>query len=549
MINPFCREQVIAQLSDDRPAAQWDLVVVGAGILGAGIYAYAAQLGLKVLLLEQRDFAWGSSSRSSKMVHGGLRYISQGQIGLTKESVEERQKLLECAQGLVEPANYVMSHYKGQFPSKGLFGLLMHIYGFFAGGKQHQSLSALNYQMLSPGCASFGIKGGALTGGTQYTDALTDDARLVYRLIQQGNQLGASSLNYCKVIGLLRDSFDANRSDTQNAQDNNSRVIGVRAKLSQSENGREIEIPAKLVINATGAWSDKLDAQVLLRPLRGSHILVPQWRLPVFNVVTLLHPRDKRPVMIYPWQNTTLIGTTDIDHGQSLSHEPKMTADELDYIFELVEAQFPTAKLSEQDVISSFAGIRPIVLDKPLDKSVSASDEKRTHSIFEQAGLITVCGGKLTTFRVIAQEVLEKSAKTLDLSIPLKSFEIFENTAESMFESHYYLAGRYGACLRDYLQEFADGEIDKLWQPIRYTQTIWLELVIAVKYEQVHHLDDLMLRRTRLGNVLPQGGVDILAQVESLCTPFLSWDEARWQEERERYLQIWQDYYSLPIPA
>lgn len=534
------RQQAIAQLKQNEP---WDLVVVGAGILGAGIYAYAAQLGLKVLLLEQKDFAWGSSSRSSKMVHGGLRYISQGQIGLTKESVEERQKLLECGQGLVEPANYVMSHYKGQFPSKGLFGLLMHIYGFFAGGRQHKSLSAVDYQMLSPGCAKFGVKGGSLTGGTQYTDALTDDARLVYRLIDNGNnKRDALSLNYCKVIGLLRGTGESGHA-------NECPVTGVRVKLAEGDcngDGADIEVTAKLVINACGAWSDNLDAQVLLRPLRGSHILVPQWRLPVFNVVTLLHPRDKRPVMIYPWQNTTLIGTTDIDHGQSLSREPKMTSDELAYIFELVEAEFPAAKLTEQDVISSFAGVRPIVLDKPLDKNVSASDEKRTHSVFEQSGLITVCGGKLTTFRVIAEEVMQKSAKTLNLSKTLPPFEIFENATEQALENRYYLAGRYGVRLGEYLQEFEQLGDDKLWQQIDYAPTIWLELVIAAKYEQVHHLDDLLLRRTRLGNILPRGGADILEQVEVLCAPYLSWDKARWQIERDRYLQIWQDYYSLP---
>ena len=533
------RLQAIEQI---KSGDKWDLIVVGGGILGAGIYAYAAQLGLKVLLLEQKDFAWGSSSKSSKMVHGGLRYISQGQIGLTKESVEERQKLLECGQGLVEPANYVMSHYKGQFPSKGLFGLLMHIYGFFAGGRQHKSLSKVDYQMLSPGCNPFGVKGGALTGGTQYTDALTDDARLVYRLIQQGNLLSGVSLNYCKVIGLLREA---------------ERVTGVRAKFDDAfasdasdskelKELKELQIPAKLVVNASGAWSDQLDSQVLLRPLRGSHILVPQWRLPVFNVVTLLHPRDKRPVMIYPWQNTTLIGTTDIDHSDSLSKEPKMTADELEYIFELVKAEFPAAKLTKDDVISSYAGVRPIVLDKPLNKEVSASDEKRTHSVFEQAGLFTVCGGKLTTFRVIAEEVLQKSTKSLGLSTPLPPFEIFANANEQELESHYYLAGRYGAKVSEYLQEFAQGVNDNLWHQIRHAPTIWLELVIAAKYEQVHHLDDLLLRRTRLGNVLPQGGIDILDEVEQLCSPYLAWDKARWQQERERYLQIWQAYYSLP---
>ena len=310
-----------------------------------------------------------------------------------------------------------------------------------------------------------------------------------------------------------------------------------------------IDIKSKLVVNAAGAWSDQLDSQVLLRPLRGSHILVPNWRLPVANVVTLLHPDDKRPVMIYPWQNTTLIGTTDVDHGESLSNEPKMTNEELAYIFAVVEAEFPSAKLTRADVISSYAGVRPIVLDKPLDKQVSASDEKRTHSLFAQAGLITVCGGKLTTFRVIAEEVLTKAAKTLGLSMPLKPFEIFENATDEQLAQHQYLAGRYGANFGQYLSEFADCAFEPLWQPIRYAPTAWIELLIAVRFEQVYHLDDLLLRRTRLGNVLPQGGADELDAIERLCAPYLGWDTMRWQQERQRYLQIWHDYYSVPSPS
>lgn len=526
------REALIHRLQQQ---PSWDLIVVGAGILGAGIYAYAQQLGLKVLLIDQQDFAWGSSSRSSKMVHGGLRYVAQGQLGLTKESVVERQTLLEAAPGLVESASYVMSHRRGQFPSKGLFGLLMHIYGFFAGSRQHQSLSAVDYQLLSPGTAQ-----DRLTGGTQYLDALTDDARLVYRLIQQTNTADAMSINYCQATGLLKE---------HNAL-GESQVVGVRVQLAPDQS--EWDLPAKLVVNATGAWSDQLDPQVILRPLRGSHIIVPSWRLPVANVVTLLHPQDQRPMMIYPWQNTTLIGTTDIDHESSMTgdiqgrSEPKITQQELDYIFELVDAEFPAAQLTAQDVISTYAGVRPIVLDKPIDHSVSASDEKRTHSLFEQPGMITVCGGKLTTFRLIAEQVLTKAASVFQWQLPLPSFALFDSANPDLAQQFPYLAGRYGAALEAYHVEFPPAQYQQLWQTIRYTPTYWLELLIAVKNEQVYHLDDLLLRRTRLGNILPDGGADLLDEIQTLCSPYLSWDLSEWQQERRRYLQIWQTYYSLP---
>ncbi len=521
MIKADTRQQSLARLTSE---PDWDVIVIGGGVVGAGVFKYANQLGLKALLLEQKDFAWGSSSRSSKMVHGGLRYIAEGQIRLTKESVQERELLIEKAQGLVASTSYVFSHHRNQFPGRFAFNTLMWLYSQFSGRKQYRSLSPNDYAMLMPG-----IKQDKLLGGTQYVDALTDDARLVFRLIQEARSHGAVALNYVKVSSLLRDSSGT--------------VTGVTAVPEELEQG--IELKAKLVINATGAWANKLDSQVIIRPLRGSHILVPNWRLPVASVLTLLHPKDRRPVMIYPWQNATLIGTTDLDHEQDLDIEPTMTREELDYIFEAVESQFPNTKLTDKDLLSSYAGVRPIVLDHPIDKSVSASHEKREHSLFAQPGFITVTGGKLTTFRIIAHHVMNEAASGLGLQKPLVPFALFEN-AQASHQKYYgdYLAGRFGRFVEAFVGEFAAQP--KLMQPIRYSNTLWAELVYAVRYEQVQHLDDLMLRRTRLGNVLPQGGVAELPRIQALCAEHLPWSEQQWQQEIERYQQIWTQHYSLP---
>lgn len=528
MINQDSRAQILNKLTE---TPQWDVIVIGGGVVGAGIFKFANQLGQNVLLLEQKDFAWGSSSRSSKMVHGGLRYVAQGQYKLTQEAVRERELLIDKAQGLVESTSYVMSHYQGKFPGLHVFGLLMRMYGHFAGKKQFRQLSVNEYNMLMPG-----VNQNKLTGGTQYVDALTDDARLVFRLIQEAKGHGAVAVNYAKVTKLVRDADE---------------VKGVM--VQPEELSTAIELKAKVVINATGAWANKLDPQVIIRPLRGSHMLVPSWRLPLSSVVTLLHPTDRRPVMIYPWQNTTLIGTTDLDHKPSLDCEPKMSLAEMDYLFAAVNSEFPDAKLTKEDVISTYAGVRPIVLDHPLDLNVAASHEKREHSVFCQPGFITVTGGKLTTFRVIANDVMDKAAKTLGLQKPLAKFLLFENASDSVGKaSASYLAGRYGRFLDEFMHEMKAAEQfggSKMMKPIRYSKILWAELLFGVKYEQIQHLDDLLLRRTRLGNVLPSGGKNELAQIQQLCQPHMTWSDQQWQQEVARYLDIWQQYYSVPAEA
>jgi len=287
------RAQRLQQIDQQK---SWDVIIIGGGITGAGILKLASQLGLKALLLEQKDFAWGSSSRSSKMVHGGLRYIAEGQVGLTLESVRERQRLLKDAPGLVTQGSFAVSHYAKQFPWPWIFNLLLSIYDLLAGKKQHQYWLDKDYQYLAPG-----IKNKNSKGGSQFVDAMTDDARLVLRLLQEAQQLGNQAINYVKVTQLVKE---------------NGRVTGVIAKAEEAQ--QSLQLSAQIVINATGAWAndlfDKSEQSIQLRPLRGSHLIVPSWRLPVATALSILHPEDRRPVQIFPWQNVTVIGTTDVEH-------------------------------------------------------------------------------------------------------------------------------------------------------------------------------------------------------------------------------------------
>ncbi|WP_409437978.1 glycerol-3-phosphate dehydrogenase/oxidase [Pseudomonas aeruginosa] len=278
---------------------EWDLIVVGGGISGAGILREAARRGWRCLLLEQRDFAWGTSSRSSKMVHGGLRYIAKGQWRLTRDSVRERQRLLGEAPGLVEPLSFVMAHYRGGFPGPRLFGGLLSVYDALAGRRNHRFYDAAALRYLAPG-----LKEQRLLGGTRFFDAVTDDARLVLRVLAEARHDGGEAFNGMRVRELLREG---------------GQVVGLRAE--DRESGELFDFRCRALALATGAWADELrqpGGSEHIRPLRGSHLLLPAWRLPVAHAFSFMHATDRRPVFVFPWEGATVVGTTDLDHRDGL---------------------------------------------------------------------------------------------------------------------------------------------------------------------------------------------------------------------------------------
>lgn len=507
----------------------WDMIIIGGGITGAGILKVASQSGLNALLLEQKDFAWGSSSRSSKMIHGGLRYIAEGQLSLTLESVRERRRLLKEAPQLVTSQNFMVSHYRKQFPAPWMFNLLLSIYDLLGRSWQHKKWSKTEYQFLAPG-----IKTNDLIGGSQFTDAMTDDARLVLRLLQEAQSKGAHALNYVKVNRLVKKA---------------GRVVGVSVSCGE----RQYQVNSKVVVNATGAWSNQLLGDgikpIKLRPLRGSHLVFNSWRLPVASAISVLHPEDRRPVQIFPWQNVTLVGTTDIEHNEDLSRESAISHQELAYLLDCVNHQFPSAGVKKEDIVSTFAGVRPVVANGGL---VSPSKEKREHSICYHPGLVNVSGGKLTTFRVIAQEIFQKLVKDYqfgnqqcfynDFSLPV--FEpcqtpVVNNIPDYILQN---ISGRYGKAALEMLTEIEPGQFEL----IGYTNYCWAELIWAMRYEQVNHLDDLMLRRTRIGNLLPGGGINQMERIKALCIEIMGWSESHWEKELAGYLKLWKTFYSLP---
>lgn len=514
----------------------WDIVVVGGGITGAGILREAARLGLRALLIEQQDFAWGTSSRSSKMVHGGLRYIAQGDIKLTKHSVQERERLISEAPGLVERLGYLFPIRKGQVPGKLLFNSLLKIYDKLAGIKTQNYYSRKNLlQRVS------GLNPEKLKGASYYTDAITDDARMVMRVLHEAIGAGDHNIlagNYIAAEQLLYH------------ENGNVSGVQVRNKISQAQ----FNVHAKVVINATGAWVDTLREPVsgerTIRPLRGSHIIIPHDCAPVQDALTLFHPEDKRAVFIFPWEHTTVIGTTDLDHEQTLEVEPSITDDEVRYLLTLVQQQFPSAKIQQSDIISTYSGVRPVI---SKDRHKSPSKEKRDHQVWIDKGLVSVSGGKLTTFRLIALDTLKAVLPLLDQ--PGDAF-VFSNKNTIFTKSDLQpadlpldnealvmrLIGCYGNAAGDIVSAAKTGELDT----IKHTRFCLAEVRWCARHESILQLDDLLLRRTRLGLLLPYGGDAIFPAIQNICAEELGWDNADWTQQLTRYKALWKKHYSLP---
>lgn len=511
---------------------KWQMIVVGGGITGAGVALEAAKQGIKVLLVERQDYSWGTSSRSSKMVHGGLRYMASGDIKTTRDSVHERERLLSEAPGLVDLMTYAMPHYKKQFPSPFLFNALLWVYDRFAGKKYRQFIKPQAFLKRYPL-----LKQEGFLGATLFADAITDDSRLVMRVLHEAVHAGAACINYV--------SAEAVRSEA-------GQVVGLSIKDGLT--GERLDLDSEVVVNATGVWVDELRNQLVqgkkIRPSRGSHLVVSAERLPVADSLTVLHPEDKRPIFIYPWLGRTVIGTTDIDQGQVTQEESEISPDELRYLLRVVQHYFSSAELVEADIIATFSGVRPLI----NSGAMSASKEKRSHSVWENKGLVSVSGGKLTTFRLIAQDALKAAEKHIsDFQLQAFSGRIFSSVASAQPATDLptpaiqRLQGFYGRQVNSVLKAINAQDADSVASGSVLDNTLfWGELSWVMAHEGIQHLDDLLLRRTRIGLLLEQGGLEFEQPLQALCEQILGWDTERWHNEKKRYKAVLQAAYRLP---
>ncbi|HYP20940.1 MAG TPA: glycerol-3-phosphate dehydrogenase/oxidase, partial [Chloroflexia bacterium] len=483
--------------------------------------------GVRALLVEQHDFAWGASGRSSNVVHGGFRYLMRGQLHLTHDAVRGRQELLAAGEGLVEPLGFLATDY-GEGP---VWRMAMRaglaIYDIFAGYWRHAYRGAGDFQMLAPYITTEGLR-----GGFAFYDAQTDDARLVWRVIQEAVMGGGVALNYARAEQLLWEG---------------DRVVGVR--LRDVVGGNAAEVRARVVVNATGAWADEVRGEVggqeMVRQLRGSHLVFPGWRVPVAQSITVYHPVDNRPVFLLPWEGSTLAGTTDLDHDQPLNDEPHITPDETAYLMAALEYLFPALDLTLDDIVSTYAGVRPVIGGK---HKADPSSESREYSVVEERGLVTVTGGKLTTFHPAALDALEVVRRHIpEAHSPVEKQPVLDAVSKPQagVAVPRRILGRYGNAASAMVAAARDGELEAVPQ----THTLWAEVRWAARAEAVVHLEDLMLRRTRLGLLLPRGGESLLPQIGAICRKELGWDSARWEVEMAEYMALWNASYSLPERA
>jgi glycerol-3-phosphate dehydrogenase len=523
------REQIWPQLDQE-----WDVIVIGGGITGAGVARLAMACGLKTLLVEARDFGFGTSSRSSKLAHGGFRYLYNRQYEVTYESVQQRQLLLKEAPYLVSPLSFNMPNYESYHIPTWLLQCGVTIYDLMALKWDHQKLGIDEVREKF----EF-LKTDTMSACFRYQDAVLDDARLVLRVIREAVAAGATALNYAYVEGLLRDHA--------------GRVRGVALRDTAIPQGKTLEIKAKVVVNAGGPWSDEIRSRLQLparlRKLRGSHLIFDPKRLPIPEALTIFHPADGRAMFALPWEGASLVGTTDVDHPSDLEEryqEPYASQAETDYILEALDFLFPSLHLNSADIVSSFAGLRPII----NTGAATPSQESRAHQVWNEDGLITITSGKLTTFRLMARQTVQAALVEMGRSQHIQPHNRFIDniTLPSLdgvdLSMLHYLTGRHGSETVQVIECAQTGEM----KTIEGLPNPWAEIRYAARQEGIVHLDDLLLRRVRLGMLLPRGGQALLPRIRKIIQPELGWNDRRWAQEEKAYRSIWQAYYS-PTPG
>ncbi|NML42853.1 glycerol-3-phosphate dehydrogenase/oxidase [Ramlibacter sp. G-1-2-2] len=386
------REELLARLAQ---GGTWDLAVVGGGATGLGVALDAAARGLSVVLLEAYDFAKGTSSRATKLVHGGVRYLAQGNISLVREALHERTTLLKNAPHLAQPLAFVMPSYRlWETP---FYGLGLKAYDALAGSAglgSTEFLSRSEALRLLPG-----VRGDGLKGGVKYWDGQFDDARLALALARTGARKGALMVNYCPVTALLHEG---------------GKVAGLACR--DAESGREFTVRAKCVVNAAGVWVDRLREQdgeaigrnvrPIVAPSQGVHVVVDRAFLPGQHALMVPKTADGRVLFGVPWMGKVILGTTDTPRSD-LPREPRPFQDELEFILG-ESARYLARGPRREDVLSCWVGLRPLV--KPAGENGEATKSiSREHTVLvSHSGLVTVTGGKWTTYRAMAEDVLEK---------------------------------------------------------------------------------------------------------------------------------------------
>lgn len=531
--------QQLKQHADGKPEDHpYDLIVIGGGITGAGVLRDATLRGMKTLLLEKNDFASGTSSKSSKLVHGGLRYLKQFEFALTRESCVERNLLTRLNPHLVKPIPFVFPVYQGDKDGMLAIRTGMWLYEMLSGFQNHERHKMLSVQKTLEQIPDLNAEG--LKGSAYYFDAAVDDVRLTLETIKSAIPRGGTALNYAPVTGFL---YDPPQTET-GTKPPNARVCGVR--FEDRLTGTVYEARGRVVLNATGVWVDEvreLDAHHRkdVRPSKGIHIVVPSSRVRQKATLAFTSFQDKRLMFAIPWGDVTLIGTTDTFFDGSPEDSASNDVD-VDYVLAATNHVFPNAKLTEKDLVSAWAGLRPLIA--PPEGVSDAGAVSREHQIFEDSsGLLSIAGGKLTTYRRMAAELVDRAIVRLPADLkralgpcatdqPLtgKPVEVDATVArlqalgqpESVAQ---HLVHSYGSSAEEVL-ELCRSHPQGLALLQQGQGFLAGEVLNAVRHESALHLTDLLTRRMRFAVWVPGQGLPVAETASRLMAEELGWDEA-----------------------
>jgi glycerol-3-phosphate dehydrogenase len=519
---------------------QYDLVVIGGGITGVGIARDAALRGLEVALFEKSDYASGTSSKSSKMIHGGLRYLEHGEIGLVFESVSERRVQTRVAPHLVRPLPFLIPIYKGVRPGFEIMNVGLWIYdslALFRAPRMHKAFRGTKAALeLEPQLRPEGLR-----GALEYYDCATDDARLVLENALDAETLGAKCHTYTEVMRFER------RGD--------GRITGVVVRDRLTD--KTWSVATRAVVLAAGAWTDEMIRRFeipmdrpLLRRTKGVHIVLPRERLPLSRAITLISPIDGRVMFALPWRDRSVLGTTDTDFAGT-ADEVAADAADVQYLCDSGNGYFPGANLRPDDVIATWAGLRPLIAAPP---NVDESEISREHEIFTKSdGLVIIAGGKLTTYRRMARETVNKTLQLLEELGDVEGLEVKRVSTKTRplpgavgieptnlegvaavgrklmadygldVDTATHLCGVYGARATELGEMIAaDRTLGERMDPeLPY---VWAEVDFAAKRDLARTVEDVLARRVPLLLVSRDQGLGVCDRVGERLAGILGWD-------------------------
>ena len=528
---------------------RFEVVVVGGGITGAGVALDAASRGYSVALLERDDYAAGTSGRSSKMVHGGLRYLQNFDLGLVREALLERQLMVQLAPHLVYPTPFLVPTLGEERPDRRI-GIGLNMYDVMAKTRvgrsrretraskdededsywspdRHRTIPGDEVKDLVPALAERDPRSAYL-----FYDCQTDDVRLTLTVLGEAERFGAVMLNGAEVTDLI---------------ERGGRAAGVA--FTESESGERMEVEAANVVNATGVWADRIRPEVVeeedvprIAPSRGTHLLVPQELLPVTHAAVVVPAAEGRTIFTLPWYGRTLIGTTDNDYAGDIAH-PRPPAKDAEYLLDATN-EFYGTRIGPGDLCGAYAGVRPLISTGDPKKSVDIS--RRAELYETSSGMLTITGGKLTTWRRMAKQTVDRLVEREGRDAPCATAEIplgREASPEELEapdgvgeEAVRQLAFRYGYASRNVLKLAA--ERPDLARPIVPGRPDLLaEVAIAARLEQARSVADVLLRRTRLAIVAATEllGAEAVADIASTLGAELGWDADRARAEAARW--------------